>query len=180
MSGWEQDKRWSDKFLPEIKRILGEHLISEPPVEEDAERNTDLMVLRLEAVRIGCRVRTHKYLCGYGDEFTIRTARPSGAKTELAKIIEGWGHYFFYGFANADETCLAQWILGDLNAFRLYFNAYIVNNKGELPGDERKNGDSSSTFRSFKYGKIPNFVVASAMEHVTRALHTQRSEAKGE
>ena len=100
MSEWQKDKRWSDRFLPEIKRILGEHLISEPPIEEDAERNTDLMVLRLDAVRIGCRVRKYEYLKQYGDEFTIRAGRPTGAKTELTKIIEGWGNYFFYGFSD--------------------------------------------------------------------------------
>ena len=31
--GWREDKRWSDRFLPEIKRILGEHLIAEPPMD---------------------------------------------------------------------------------------------------------------------------------------------------
>ena len=44
MSNWKNDKRWSDRFLPEIKGIIGTHLITEPPYEEDAERNTDLMV----------------------------------------------------------------------------------------------------------------------------------------
>jgi hypothetical protein len=107
VSRWQADKRWSDKFLRDIKRILGEHLIGEPPMEEDAERNTDLIVLRMDAVRIGCRVRKHKYRDSYQDEFTIRAGRPSGVKTELAKIIEGWGDYFFYGFSNEDETGLA-------------------------------------------------------------------------
>ena len=53
MNNWKTDKRWSDRFLPEIKGIIGAHLITEPPFEEDAERNTDLMVLRLDAIRIG-------------------------------------------------------------------------------------------------------------------------------
>jgi len=82
--GWETDKKWSDRYLPEIKSILGRCLIAEPPIEEDQERNTDLMVLRLDAVRIGCRIRKAGYLEKYGDEFTIRTSRPSGAKTELS------------------------------------------------------------------------------------------------
>ena len=59
--------------------------------KEDAERNTDLIVLKLDAVRIACRVRNHEYITRYGDEFTIRAERPSGVKTELAKIIDGWG-----------------------------------------------------------------------------------------
>ena len=36
MNGWEDDKRWSDRFLPEIKGHIGCALISESPIEEDA------------------------------------------------------------------------------------------------------------------------------------------------
>ena len=158
MADWKDDKRWSDRFLPEIKRILGEHLIAEPPIEEDAERNTDLVVLRLDAVRIACRVRKHKYLESYGDEFTIRAGRPSGQKTELTKIIEGWGDYFFYGFSDDQERCLAKWILGDLKAFRVYFNRMLFQNKRGW--SEKKNHDNSSCFIGFKTKEIPLFIVA--------------------
>jgi len=122
MTTWENDKRWSDRFLPEVKRILGEHLISEAPYEEDAERNTDLIVLRLEAIRIACRIREHKHLLHYRHQFTIRSLRPSGNPTELAKIREGWGDYFFYGFADQTHTSLCQWTLGDLEALRRHMN----------------------------------------------------------
>lgn len=159
---WQDDKRWSDRFLPEIKSILGVHLIGEPPIEEDTERNTDLMVLTMAPVRIGCRVRTNKYAAKFGDEFTIRTARPSGAKTELAKIIEGWGDYFFYGFSDDKEKALCRWFLADMNVFRLWFSAYIVKHKGVVPGTTRPNRDGSSEFRAFKLASLPsNFVVAS-------------------
>jgi len=160
MTGWENGKRWSDRFLPEIKRILGEHLISEPPIEEDAVRNTDLTVLKLDAVRIACRVRSNSYLAGYADEFTIRAGRPSGVKSELAKIIEGWGNYFFYGFSDPLGERLSQWILCDLNAFRLWYNQYLMRNKGEPPGKNQFNGDGSSWFVAFKYSDIPGFVLA--------------------
>jgi hypothetical protein len=160
MSSWQEDKRWSDRFLPEIKRILGEHLIAEPPVEEDACRNTDLIVLRLDAVRIACRVRKHEYLARYGGQFTIRTGRPTGNKTELTKIIEGWGDYFFYGFADETETRLAQWVLGDLRAFRIYFCRRLA--QGAVPGQSKSNRDGSSDFAAFEYREIPGFVVAAA------------------
>ena len=164
MNNWQQDKRWSDKFLPEIKSILGLHLIAEPPIEEDAERNTDLMVLRMEPVRIGCRVRKYSYLEKYGHQFTIRSGRPSGIKTELTKIIEGWGDFFFYGFCNAGETKLEQWILGDLKAFRIWFNRELVNcNKGSTPGYSRNNFDGSSDFIAFDLSDIPNFVIANSL-----------------
>lgn len=158
---WRKDKAWSDRFLPQIKRILGEHLIGEPPVEEDAERNTDLIVLRMDAVRIGCRVRTNQYLTRYGDEFTIRAGRPSGAKTELTKIIEGWGDYFLYGFSDATDADLCQWMLGDMRVFRLWFNRYLVANNGNIPGVVQNNHDGSSYFIAFSIAALPaEFVVA--------------------
>lgn len=158
MNGWQKDKRWSDRFLPEIKSILGQHLISEPPIEEDRERNTDLVVLRLDAVRVGCRMRKPSYLC-YADEFTIRANRPSGNKTELEKIIEGWGDYFFYGIANGEETQIERWILGDLKAFRGWYSNQL-GKVGANPGISKNNTDGSSGFFVFKWREIPEFIIA--------------------
>ena len=157
---WKDDKKWSDRFLPEIKRALGEHLISEPPIEEDAERNTDLMVLRLDAIRIGCRIRKFSYYANYHNEFTIRVGRPSGNKTELTKIIEGWGDYFFYGFSNKEETALHDWILGDLKEFRIWHSRNLAKQDGTIPGAGKSKHDNSSTFRAYKWADIPNFIVA--------------------
>ena len=157
---WERDKYWSDKFLREIKGILGENLIGEPPMEEDAERNTDLIVLKMEAVRIGCRIRRFKYFEKYKDEFTIRAGRPSGAKTELTKIVEGWGDYFFYGFSNQNESGLILWHLCDLKIFRLWFNRKIIQTK-KMPGITKNNVDNSSFFTVFKFNDLPKeFVCA--------------------
>lgn len=165
--GWTVDKKWSDVFLPEIKQILGLYLIGEPPIEEDQERNTDLMVLKMDAVRVGCRVRRSISESGYlaferhSGEFTIRTGRPSGVKTELTKIIEGWGDYFFYGFANEDETGLRHWSLCNLNEFRVWFVRYLAKNKGQMPGIGKDNTDGSSTFKAFKFASLPpEFIIA--------------------
>lgn len=159
--GWQDDKRWADRFLPEIKRILGEYLICEAPLEEDAEHNTDLIVLKLDAVRIACRIRRNEYLEKYGNEFTIRSDRPNGNETEMAKIIRGWGDYFFYGMSNDAQEGLAVWLLGDLNVFRLWLMRYLVKNKGVLPGHEQPNWDGSSKFRAFLIDSLPHeFVVA--------------------
>lgn len=160
MIGWQQDKRWSDRFLHEIKGHVGQALLGEPPVEEDQQRNTDLVVLRLDAVRIGCRVRKHDQI-RYSDEFTIRSGRPSGVKTELTKIIEGWGDYFFYGFSDAQEERLALWLIGDLKAFRIWYSRMLVTMKGKTPGTGKNNVDNSSSFHAFKWAQIPGFVVAS-------------------
>lgn len=155
-NGWQDDKRWSDKFLPEIKSILGMHLIGEPPIAEDAERNTDLMVLRMDAVRIACRVRKHQYAAPYPDDFTMRAGRPSGVKTELTKVVEGWGDYFFYGFCDPTESHLAGWMLGDLRVFRLWFVTALAGMKpGFAPGISKQNRDGSSSFRVFNVNELP-------------------------
>ena len=154
-AGWESDKRWSDRFLPELKRILGEHLIGEPPVQEDMERNTDLIVLRMDAVRIACRVRKYDYLRRYPNEFTIRSGRPSGAKTEMAKIVEGWGDFLIYGFSDSAERDLAAWTLIDLGALRLWINRHMATHKGNLPCTFKPNVDKSSTFAAFDLRAAP-------------------------
>lgn len=161
MKHWQRDKAWSDRFLPEIKQTLGLYLIGEPPIEEDAERNTDLMVLRMDAVRIACRVRQSKYVQQFGDEFTIRSSRPSGVKTELAKIIEGWGDYFFYAMCQPDAVSLERWVLGDLRVFRVWHSRQLVLNKGQAPGQLCHNRDGSSSFRAYKVTDIRGFVIAS-------------------
>lgn len=156
----DRDYQWQRRYIPELKRIVGEHLIGEAPAAEDAERNTDLIVLRLEAVRIACRVRTPGYANGYLNEFTIRASRPSGARTELAKIIEGWGDYILYAFASDDDH-LGAWTLGNLNVFRVWHSTCLVNNSGQLPGILKSNHDNSSDFRVYRISELPGeFVTA--------------------
>lgn len=163
MKPFEQDKKWSDKFIPRIAELIGPAVIVPAPFEEDAERNTDLIVLKMNSIRIGCRIRKSEYRERYGDEFTIRSGRPSGVKTELTKIIEGWGDMFFYGFSNESETDLAQWFLGDMKVFRLWFNRHMAEHQGKQPGTGRCNNDNSSDFRAFKLEDLPaQFIVDSS------------------
>jgi len=155
-NNWKEEKKWSDRFLPEIKSHLGMTLIGEPPIEEDQERNTDLIVLKMEPVRIGCRVRRNEYYEKYRNEFTIRSKLASGEKTELHKIIEGWGDYFFYGICDKEEFSLICWFIGDLKVFRLWFAKYLKNKKGVTPGEEHKNWDGLTWLRAFKINDLPS------------------------
>lgn len=140
-------------FLPEIKRNLGEHLIGEPPFEEDAEHNTDLIVLKMEPIRIACRIRKFKFWCDYPNEFTIRYSRPSGRKTEFSKLMDGWGDYFFYGFASPMADSLHSWFIGDLDVFRNWVKATEA--RGGQAGTQKQNKDGSSDFLAFDLTRIP-------------------------
>ena len=156
-----EDWGFSSRFVPEIKSILGRHLISEAPIEEDIERNTDFLVLTLKPVRVACRIRRNDYYRNYKDEFTLRSSRPGGVETEMDKIVSGWGDYFFYGFANEDETDLEDWFLGDLYVFRKWYNRALITNKGKPPGIYRENHDNSSAFRAYRKDQMPpGFFVA--------------------
>jgi hypothetical protein len=164
-SNWD----WQKKLLPEVKKVVAEHVIGEAPPEEDMRRNTDLIVLKMDTVRIAVRLRRHDQMhritpegVRYFDQFTIRSKLPrSGCETELAKVVSGWGDRNFYGFANADDTGLAAWVLGDLYVFRLWWSQQLVKNKGVMPGHENKNTDGLSLFRAFDISELPAaFVIA--------------------
>lgn len=167
-----EDFDWGRQFLPHLREIVAQSLITEAPPEEDMQRNTDLIVLKLEAVRIACRVRRSKYASTYGAEFTVRARRPSG-ESELGKLLAGWGDYMIYGFAPPSDEGprLDRWFLGDLNVFRAWFVRRSIRlAAGEVPGIRKPNRDGSSTFQAFRLAELPSeFVVADSMHELSRA-----------
>ena len=162
------DKDFADqrKFLPEVIDILGAKLARrtwiEAPPPDDMERNTDLLVLQQQndATRCAVRLRTYSYWPKYPDEFTIRSDRPEGGKTELRKIVQGWGTYNFYGFRSEDDSTIHAWMIGDLNVFRSWHSDQLLRTH-KIPGLEQANGDGSSKFRAYRLDDLPGgFVLA--------------------
>ena len=161
--GLKSDYGWQQKLLPEVKQACAMHLVAEAPAEEDMRRNTDLIVLRLDTIRVAVRLRRHRYLHEYGHQFTIRTSRDHSKNLiELAKVIQGWGDYMFYGFASDDSQSLARWSLLDLSVFRLWHSRYLATNNGQMPGTPQTNPDGSSNFRAYNISDVSSgFVIAS-------------------
>jgi hypothetical protein len=155
MRRWEADKTWADRFLPNIRLALANHLIGVASEEDDRERATDLITLAVRGKRVGCRVRRPDCLNHphYLQQFTIRLSRPSGNETELAKIVSGWGDLFFYGFSDRGEASLARWVLIDLFAFRLAF-ARRLNARRQV-FEKKNNADGSSSFAVFSLADYP-------------------------
>lgn len=169
---WQRDKAWADRFMPEIKAILGMHIIGEAPYEEDAHRNTDLIVLKMEAVRIAVRMRTYKYFVQYPDDFTIRVNRGSGMETELKKIMKGFGNLMFYGFEHEDRQHVGRWTLIDLDVFRGEVWDKQLRTK-EFPGTEQRNFDRSSAFRAFNLNEFPPTLIRAqgyGLPHFSRPI----------
>lgn len=114
---YTRNRAWSDQFLPDIKRIVGSHLLKAAPNEQDWLEATDLMLLDARDTRIAARVRRPGYAERFPHQFTIRAETRYGGETELAKIVNGKGDLMFYGHA-AEGGGFASWYLIDLNAFR--------------------------------------------------------------
>ena len=120
--------------------------------EDDAKRNTDFMVARMEnGLRVTARVRQPEYRKRYGDQFTVRLNRPSGVPSEMAKIRDGFGDFGVYGFASPSEPGrLVQWCLYNLALLRQYL---------ELGGrwHQERNADGSSDFAVFDVNEVAGF-----------------------
>lgn len=112
------DRDWADRYLPVIRCIVGPHLLVPSTLEVDTKEAADLVVLRARDMTVACRVRRPGYSDRYPWQFTLRAQRDSGARTELAKVSDGWGDWMFYGHASEDPGALARWFLIDLHAWR--------------------------------------------------------------
>ena len=126
---------------------------------DDLRRNSDLRFAYAADVQLGVRIRRNKYLGRYGNEFTIRSQAVYGGATEIDKIKDGYGKYFFYGFANPGETALVRWFIGDFNVFRRWHAdrtaAGLSTHCHEIKNDDGTRG------HAFRLVSLPeHFVVA--------------------
>ena len=143
MGDYSDDRKWSDRFLPAIKQIIGPLLLIESPNEVDCKQAADLITIQDQNVMIACRVRRSTYAKQYGREFTIRSHRDSGQTTELSKIIDGFGDWMFYGYAVDDVTPrINPWVVLDLNVFRADLIRHVWHVRNGLPGIRVKSLDN--------------------------------------
>ena len=160
---FDRDYDWQWQYLDTVKAVIGPYLLDVSSFEIDTREATDLLVLLARDMRIGCRIRRAGYADAYPYEFTLRSLRRSGAKTELAKITDGWGDWLFYGHA-ADEpgAQLARWFLVDLYSWR----AQQIRSKQRAGHPAMHvNRDGVTAFTAFdlrRFGNEPPILVASS------------------
>ena len=155
MRDYADQRAWSDQFIPDIRRIVGRHLLNEAPERLDRLEATDLMMLNARDRRIAARVRRNWASQRYPNQFTLRSRIPSGGKTELAKIIEGKGDWMFYGFADESDSTVERWMLLDLNVFR---SALIRRHSSPIRCGDMHMSDGTS-FKWFDVGSFPTELV---------------------
>ncbi len=160
---YSADRRWSDAFIPAIKQIVGPLLLEESSFEVDTQQAADLVVMNARDKTIACRVRRAGYADRYGNEFTIRAKRDSGAKTELEKIIDGFGDWMFYGHAHEDGLNVSRWMVVSLPALR----AAIIRKQAQPI--KKSNGDGTH-FVSFDIRQLPGSCLIAASFAVEREM----------
>lgn len=152
MNTYTENRNWSDRFLPEIKQLIGGHLLATAPDAFDHMQATDLMMLEARDMRVAARVRRPGFARRYPHQFTIRSAVASGRQTELSKIVNGKGDWMFYGHSNAAQTGLDAWWLIDLRAFRAGLIRHTANTPQIIMGDQ-SNADGTH----FKWFDVRSF-----------------------
>lgn len=153
---YSANRQWSDQYIPAIKQIVGPLLLEEATFEVDTKEATDLIVLNARDKRIAARIRRAGYVNEYGFEFTLRSEVPSGCKTELQKVVDGFGDWMFYGHAERNDCPnILRWMVIDLHCLR----AAMI--RGQCPGKKHGNKDGTK-FVAFDIRYLPIDVVISS------------------
>lgn len=156
---YRSDRQWSDAYLPAVRQIIGPMLLIPAPMERDVSEATDLIVLKARDMTIGVRIRREGYGARYPGQFTIRAKRDNGMKTELRKIIEGWGDWLFYGHASGPEA-VNPWVLVDLHMLRALFigNPKYLHEPDDVSSGNKYNGDGTH-FMWFDINHLPKEII---------------------
>jgi hypothetical protein len=112
-------------------------------ISEDKKQNTDLVMMKADDATISCRMRRYQYLHMFGDQFTFR-------KTEVAKMLAGYGDLFFYGFADLYGHEIERWAILDLDHLRI-----LLKNLALEPIATKGNRDGSPDFIAFRFADVP-------------------------
>lgn len=153
---YEQRRSFGDQFLTQVRKIVGPYLLRTSPFHKDVDEATDLVLLRGQTQDVAVRIRQHKYLDRYPNDFTLRAKVRGPNQSEVKKILGGFGDLMFYGWADSKGKRLADWMLLDLNNFRHAMMGCDWRN--EYQTGTKSNGDGTG-LRYFNVRSLPDDVV---------------------
>ena len=143
---WQESKAWSDRFIPHAQQLLGLTCIGVAAIDQDRKENTDLM-FEVGWQRIAVRIRRLEQRLAFNrrNEITLRFDRRSGAETELAKLMNGWGDCFLYGWGDEASGQIRAYTLLDLHQLRGWLFQYLLTYQ-RLPSPVMPDRDGSASF----------------------------------
>lgn len=144
---YQADRAWSDNYIDDIRKIVGPRLLVPASLEQDTKQAADLIVLHAKGLTVAARVRRPGFQEKYPHDFTIRSSRENGSKTELAKLIDGWGDWMFYGHASASlPGVIERWALLDLREWRACLLRDSYESGWLRLARQKSNGDGTKFF----------------------------------
>ena len=154
MFKFEEQFAWQERYIGTVVQLIAPHLITVSSPEVDKNKNGDLEIAFPRNGTVAVRLRTQKY-AQYAGEVTFRSRSKHNGKTEISKIIDGYGDYFFYGHVGS-ENIIWYWHLLSLNEVRASF----TRNSSMLLRSQMPNGDGT-WFLPFKVERdFPRAVIA--------------------
>jgi len=142
--------------------------------ELDTLEATDLVG---PGLHVGQRIRGFKYLNLRRPEFTLRDSRPSGAKTELEKVLSGCGTHAFNGWLTQSGDRIGHWLIADLGVFRNEIERARKGLRAE-PEYIPLQGPVGVGFRAYPVDQFPLIVIASNFVKVERPMIEGRQRTK--
>jgi hypothetical protein len=158
-SSFSVDKKWANKCLPEVKKILRQYTLYFLEFLIAGYKKATDMILKTSGGDVALRIRRGSYT-KYRD-LTIRSFRSSGQKTELEKLRDGFAHFYLYLWT--DGASIVDWILVDLDKARktglLYKQRHHFDNKDgtyfvAIPVSELKRNDCLIATKNHQF-KLP-------------------------
>jgi len=122
MSDFAHQYAWQEQYINEVVRLIAPYLITVGRPEVDKNEAGDLELAFPRNGTVSVRLRKPDKARFVGD-VTIRSRSANGGRTEISKIIDGFGDYFFYGHVS-DEGRIWFWHLLNLNAVRAAFQRH--------------------------------------------------------
>ena len=149
MASFREDFLWQMDIISQVRALLGQQVWKISDDTKDQKEACDLILQAKDGTSVAVRLRRDGYKEKYRDEFTIRCQRSNGTKTELAKILEGYADWMFYGHTESGK--IVSWMLIDLDAFRFIvrFKSYLLTHPDEERSGRKDNRDGRTSFLWF-------------------------------
>ena len=119
MSNFDKQFSWQAGYIDEVVRLIAPYIITLSRPEVDKNENGDLEIVFPRNGTVGVRLRKEG-AAKFAGQVTFRSRSMYGGKTEITKIIEGYGDYFFYGHVSPTGV-IWHWYLLNLNEVRAAF-----------------------------------------------------------
>lgn len=140
----EDNFAFEKSMMPQVKELLKKHAahiirIDTATEEQDTQQATDL-VLRVDSGTIAVRVRDlDTFKNKAWRDLTIRTQVRSGGRTEIHKLRDGWGDWYFYAWAEGatrGEKRIKEYMLLDIHKIRAKGLLEALEQKRAIPNDD--------------------------------------------